>query len=110
MGELAVRSANRNANMGGCATMRQTNEVGASICQKPNGQYVFGPKATGTPTSVNVPVSCPAGSKFVGIYHTHPGGIPVPSPMDLTSGRSVNAKLLCIKVPETGQTRCYVRK
>ena len=86
------------------------NEVGASICRTPTGGIVFGPQAEGTPMSVDVPIQCPAGSKFEGIFHTHPGGVPIPSPQDLRSGRSVNANILCIRVPDTGQTRCYRRQ
>ena len=87
-----------------------TNEVGAAICRLPSGGIVFGPKAEGTPMSVSVPIQCPPGSSFAGIWHTHPGGVAVPSKQDLRSGRSVGAKRLCITVPETGETRCYGQK
>ena len=82
------------------------NEVGASICQTSDGKLVFGPWAEGTPTSVNVAVSCPPGTTFRGIYHTHPGGVPYPSDQDLKSGVQVGAETLCVKaVP--GQLKCH---
>ena len=46
------------------------NEVGASICRAPGGSFVFGPFAEGDPVSVQVPISCPKGTSFEGIYHT----------------------------------------
>lgn len=86
------------------------NEVGNSICRTASGKIVLGPQAEGTPMSVNVPIHCPPGSKFEGIYHTHPDGVPIPSQQDLRSGRQVGASILCIKVPNTGETRCYRRQ
>lgn len=83
------------------------NEIGASICQKPNGKIVFGPWAEGTPMSVNVPVSCPKGTKFHGIFHTHPGGVPLPSKTDLQSGERVGAQVLCINAD--GVVQCFER-
>lgn len=83
------------------------NEIGASICKKPNGKFTFGPWAEGTPTSVNVPVACPKGSAFAGIYHTHPGGVPLPSQTDLRSGIKVGADVLCINAD--GVVQCFTR-
>ena len=84
------------------------NEVGASICRFPSGDITFGPWSTGTPTSVNVKLSCPTGSKFHGIYHPHPGGEPVPSTTDLKSGVKAGARYLCIDAD--GVTKCYARR
>ena len=108
---MASRGRNhaRMASMGRCASMGQVNEVGASICRMPNGKIVLGPKATGTPMSVKVPIQCPPSATFEGIIHTHPGGVPIPSQQDLKAGRQVGANVLCIKVPETGVLRCYRR-
>lgn len=83
------------------------NEIGASICRRPNGSFVFGPFATGTPVSVNVPIKCPAGSTFHGIYHTHPGGVPIPSAQDLRSGRQTGSQVLCVNAD--GNMVCYRR-
>ena len=85
------------------------NEVGASICRRPDGKMVLGPVSEGTPTSVNVLKFCPPGSIFEGLWHTHPNGAPIPSTQDLLSGIQADAKLLCINVPDTGVTGCYER-
>ena len=50
-----------------------------------------------------------AGSIPITTHNTHPGGIPQPSQQDLASGRAVGAKVLCIRVPETGVLKCYRR-
>ena len=84
------------------------NEIGASICGAPDGSIAFGPWATGTPTSVQVEVGCPPGMDFLGIYHTHPGGVAQPSAQDIQSGLAVNAKHLCISAD--GDLRCYRKK
>lgn len=83
------------------------NEIGASICRRPNGTFVFGPFATGTPVSVNVPIKCPAGSDFYGIYHTHPGGVPIPSGRDIQSGIKTNSQVLCVNAD--GRIACVRR-
>ena len=83
------------------------NEIGYALCQQPDGSYVNGPVAEGTPVSVNIPIRCPSGTKFVGLYHTHPGGVPYPSNTDIQSAARVRAAQLCIEVPETGQTNCF---
>ena len=51
-----------------------------------------------------------AGSLPITTHNTHPGGVPIPSQQDLKSGRQVGAKVLCIKVPDTGVTQCYRRQ
>lgn len=84
------------------------NEIGASICGLPNGNLTFGPWAEGTPTAVSIQVKCPSGSTFLGIYHTHPNGIAVPSEQDVQSGLRVNANHLCINAD--GDLRCYRKK
>ena len=84
------------------------NEIGASICGTPNGQIVFGPWSEGTPTSVKVNGTCPPGMTFLGIYHTHPGGVAQPSAQDIKSGLAVNAKHLCIEAD--GDLRCWRKK
>ena len=86
------------------------NEIGASICQFPDGNLAFGPWAEGTPTSVSVQKQCPAGANFLGIYHTHPNGVAAPSAQDIKSGRASGAKYLCISVPGEGDLRCYRKR
>jgi len=81
------------------------NEIGASICGAPDGSILFGPWSTGTPTGVSVTVGCPSGADFLGVYHTHPGGIAVPSAQDIKAGLQVGAKYLCINAD--GDLRCW---
>lgn len=75
------------------------NEYGFSLCRTRGGAIVAGPVATGTPTSVQIPVACPKGSTFFGLYHTHPGAgaVAYPSPTDVASGRRTGSKQLCIQ-------------
>ena len=87
--------------------MGNVNEVGASICQKPDGSRVLGPVSEGTPTAVKIIKSCPVGTTFEGFIHTHPYGAPILSDQDFVSGRQADAKLMCVNVPDTGVTRCY---
>ena len=84
------------------------NEIGASICGAPNGQIAFGPWSEGTPTGVGVQIQCPPGMDFLGIYHTHPGGVAQPSALDIQTGLAVNAKHLCINAD--GDLQCWRKK
>ena len=85
------------------------NEIGASICQFPGGGLAFGPWAEGTPQSVSIEVACPTGADFLGIFHTHPNGVPAPSPQDIKSGLASGSKVLCIKaIP--GDLKCYRKR
>ena len=79
-------------------------EFGFSLCRTPAGGLVTGPMATGTHNRVEIPVACPAGSRFTGLYHTHPGGVALPSKTDTDSARKVGAKALCIS--SDTETRC----
>lgn len=86
----------------------RTNEVGFSICRvRATGKLTNGPVATGTPMRVDIPVECPPDARFEGLYHTHPGGVAMPSAMDVRSAKQVGARVLCIQVPETGEMACY---
>lgn len=82
-----------------CAIMASVgrNEVGYSLCETPGGQLRRGAQAEGTPTRVTVPLGCPHGSQFIGIFHTHPGGSARPSAIDLREAHRVGAKVLCIR-------------
>jgi len=73
------------------------NEISAAMCRIPNGRIVIGPLTEGTPDSVTVDLTCPVGSVFEGIFHTHPGiGVTRPSPQDLLTGIRSGANELCI--------------
>ena len=73
------------------------NEFGFSLCQLPNGDLTRGPVNWGTPTSVEIKLQCPSGSKFVGLGHTHPGGVAEPSRQDIASGFSSGSQFLAIQ-------------
>lgn len=72
------------------------NELGFAVCELPNGDLINGPVSWGTPTSVEIQLHCPTGSKFVGLGHTHPGGVAEPSDMDIASGFQSDSKALWI--------------
>ena len=72
------------------------NEMGFPGCQLPNGNLINGPVSWGTPTSVEIQLQCPMGSKFVGLGHTHPRGVAQPSDQDIRSGFQSGAQFLAI--------------
>lgn len=84
--------------------MTGDRETGFTICS--NGALRRGPEATGHRYGVRVDIQCPVG-KPVGIFHTHPGGVPEPSDADITEAQRFNIPYLCIGVPETGIIRCH---
>jgi len=80
-------------------------EVGAAICCDAR-RCVLGPLSAGTRTRVEVNLKCPPGMRPVGTIHTHPGGLPLPSQMDIENLRRAGLRVSCI-VAETG-ARCYL--
>ena len=72
------------------------NEFGFTLCRMKNGKLTRGPIATGTPVQVNIPVVCPPGSSLIGLLHSHPGGVAVPSPQDTRSAKQLGVKDMCI--------------
>jgi len=80
-------------------------EIGFSLCRAQNGKLVKGPLAKGSANEVSVPVHCPEGSKFEGLFHTHPGGVASPSPQDIKSAVEVGANVLCIM--NDSSLRCF---
>lgn len=82
-------------------------ERAATICRQ-NNNLTWGSQAAGDdPYSVSLNVQCPHGYRAMGVWHTHPGGVPMPSPADIREARRMGVKHLCITVPETGETRCH---
>lgn len=73
------------------------NEFGFSLCQRPDGALVRGPVSWGTPTSVEIMLQCPSGAEFVGLGHSHPGGVAFPSDQDIKSGIESGARFLAIQ-------------
>ena len=100
----------RNREAQAAPMAQATNEVGFALCRAQSGQLTRGPVAEGTPVGVNIPVSCPSGTRFVGLFHTHPGGVAAPSDKDLRAGQATGSRNLCILVPESGELACYRRK
>lgn len=86
-----------------------SNEIGFSLCRDTGtGKIVHGPVREGTPTSVGIVMKCPVGSDFIGLAHTHPGGVATPSAQDWRSARNVDASVLCIDAD--GDLRCHLAK
>ena len=82
------------------------NEVGAMICEQPDGSTKFGPMSYGTHDNVSVTYSCPPNSKPVGVWHTHPHGTTKPSSDDIKAAKSFGLKKLCITQPQNNETSC----
>ena len=85
--------------------VKQRNEIGYTMCRAKSGRLVRGPINEGTPTEVKIPIQCPVGTMFEGLYHTHPGGSPIPSSQDVDAALRVGAKILCVDAD--GVLECY---
>ena len=86
--------------------MSNNVEEAATLCQLLN-ELIWGSKAQGSsPFNVNLNVSCPQGGEAIGIFHTHPGGEPVPSAQDIAEAKRLNLSALCVSVPEKQIIRC----
>jgi len=83
------------------------NEQGFTLCRLKTGRLVRGPVFEGEPTSLRMPVACPAGAAPVGTYHTHPSGDAEPSQQDMDSTRAAGLRFVCVGVPEKGTVRCF---
>ena len=73
------------------------NEFGFAVCQYSDGQLTHGPVMTGTPNSVQVPLTCPPNTKLKSIFHTHPRGVAYPSDTDIESTLKAGLDTLCIQ-------------
>lgn len=83
-------------------------EVGFMLCRLADGRLTRGPIGVGTATAVQFPDTCPAGSKVVGSFHTHPkegGGSILPSRQDMSEAKRLSMPALCIANNAT--TKCY---
>ena len=80
-------------------------ENAKTICQL--GQEIFfGSEAKGdSPSHVTLPVRCPQGSKPIGTWHSHPGGVAEPSAQDISEMRRKGFRHMCIS--SDTETRCY---
>ena len=81
------------------------NEIGFALCRTTKGKLTHGPVAEGTPKNVGIPIKCPSGSTQVGLFHTHPKGIPFPSDLDVKAAVKHGIKNLCIDAD--GKLNCF---
>lgn len=63
-------------------SLMSANEVAKTICQR-NGEIFWGSTASGSPWAVTLNIACPAGSRPIGVFHSHPGGKAVLSRQDV---------------------------
>lgn len=81
-------------------------EIGFALCEFSDGVLTRGPVASGSRTSVNVPLRCPPGSRARGIWHTHPDDDdPRPSQTDLRNAMDAGLEFVCVEFRK--KTRCY---
>tara|TARA_Y100000310_G_scaffold204991_1_gene205284 strand:- start:386 stop:748 length:363 start_codon:yes stop_codon:yes gene_type:complete len=85
--------------------IRSKVEVGFTLCRTPQGGLTRGRVARGTRTSVNIPLGCPPGAKLEGFFHTHPGGVAVPSDLDFKAARKARVSVLCVQ--NDSQLSCF---
>ena len=90
-------------------TMPQDYETAFTICQR-NKELVRGNAGAGGKYAVTLDIGCPTGYKPVGIWHSHPNGVPEPSSADVSEMRKLGLRHLCISVPQTGQMKCHTVK
>lgn len=86
-------------------------EFGAMLCKMPDGRLTRGPIGVGSATSVQFPDTCPAGSKIIGSFHSHPksgGGSSLPSTQDMREAGRIGMPNLCVITSE--KTSCYAVK
>lgn len=73
-------------------------EIGWPICVNGSGRVAPNvPQVSGTPMAVNVPITCPSGTRYRGITHSHPKGVPYPSDQDIKSAIASGGDILCIR-------------
>ena len=83
------------------------HEIGLIICKSQSGRLSSGPLQRGDRNSVKVPVRCPAGSKPVALWHTHPSGSLELSEADIQTSRDHHIPFCCVSNGKKGSTRCY---
>ena len=82
--------------------MSEKLERGYTVCR--NGKITKGQTVVGLPSSVSIPVVCPAGSQPRALFHTHPGGSLQLSPQDIKTMREKGLPV-CIKAGT--RIKCY---
>jgi len=89
-------------------------EYSVAICHAPGcpDKISLGAQVLGKDRySVPVVAKCKNGHTPFAMFHTHPvvpgGGKPIPSAGDYAVARTLGLKVICVGVPETGETACY---
>jgi len=82
--------------------MSEKLERGYTVCS--NGKITKGKTVIGLPSSVSIPISCPAGSKPAALMHTHPSGSLELSPQDI---KTMREKGLPVCVRAGNKIKCY---
>lgn len=91
------------------AEMPQDYETAFTICER-NGKLTRGTSGSGGKYAVTLDIGCPSGYKPVGIWHSHPHGVPEPSAADIKEMKKLGLSHCCISVPQTGEMRCHYIK
>jgi len=87
--------------------MKQSGvEQAFTLCER-DGALIRGSEASGDRMGVRLEVACPHGYRAIGVFHTHPGGVPVLSPQDIKAARLQGMPHMCVGVPDTDEIRCY---
>lgn len=88
---------------------RQTDatgrEVAMQVCEI-EGDLVDGEMSHGSRTRVRVSTDCRAGN-LRGVIHTHPGGVPVPSEMDMQTAVMNDWDFVCVADEKGESLGCY---
>ena len=82
-------------------------EIGFLLCKTSRGKVRAGPIMIGDRTSVSIPVGCPAGSRPVALWHTHPSGSLRLSGQDIKTGEVNGIPHVCVSDGRKGTTRCF---
>jgi len=82
----------------------KTVEEGYSLCQK-GKTIVKGPTAVGDSHSVSIKLSCPKGTKVIGVHHNHPGGSLHLSEQDKRTAKEKKLRVVCVKAKD--KTKCW---
>ncbi len=84
-------------------------ETAFIVCVNRKGELSRGASATGSISTVSVPVRCSPGTRAVAIVHSHPSGIPLPSDKDMQTSRAHGNIPICVRTEAHG-VRCYKPK
>lgn len=89
------------------ATILNGKEHGFAVYERPDGTLLAGPVSVGTWNAVSIELPDIPGAQLEALFHTHPGGVAVPSSRDMSEARRVKANHVVILQPELGDMRHY---